>query len=387
MRRVPLVSLVVAASLLSPALQAKFGMTKTRLTLTRTRPPEIPIVGKKVAVEVTSDSPWMGSGPRDDVRGRLEQAIGEGGRYTIVARAREADAVVRLTVSDVDAEVENDTRIERKSVKVGENARRGSDGKIKRTDVYATRDVPVSYRVATGQISARVEVVADGTPRSSDVSESYQNVKTEGKIPDEMLSDGALRAFLIDGMAAKATWAVAFSPEPVEVLLAVDDPLKPGNELAKNGRWTDALAAWTDQRLKGDKEAARQHNMGVAYEALAYGTPVGTPEHHDNLEKARECYRKAREMDDGEKFFKEPLVRIETSIAYDNTAAGVLKDIAAFESKKKPPKKAVAAEEAAEAAPAPTKKKPPVKAKATPAPEAPKPTPAEPTLSGKAKTQ
>ena len=110
---------------------------------------------------------------------------------------------------------------------------------------------------------------------------------------------------------------MSYTVEPVEALLAVDGELKDGNRLAQGGLWKEALAVWVDRRpMKGDKEAARFHNIGVAHEALAYTLPIDGPEHLARLEQARDAYRQALTLDRDEKYFSEPIQRIATSLDY-----------------------------------------------------------------------
>jgi len=63
-------------------------------------------------------------------------------------------------------------------------------------------------------------------------------------------------------------------------------------------------------------EAARLHNVGVAQEALAYKLPMDSPDHRRHLEQAAEAYRKAHDLDRGEKYFAEPIQSVETSMVY-----------------------------------------------------------------------
>ena len=58
----------------------------------------------------------------------------------------------------------------------------------------------------------------------------------------------------------------------------------------RGGPLPAALAEWARRTFKGDKEAARQHNLGVAHEALAYGFRP-TRRAPGELEQAREFYR------------------------------------------------------------------------------------------------
>jgi tetratricopeptide (TPR) repeat protein len=140
----------------------------------------------------------------------------------------------------------------------------------------------------------------------------------------EASSEDALERHLVEQLARRAAAAVVASPESVPALLAVDGELKAGNRLAEAGEFERALAEWTRRPLKGDKEAARLHNVGVAYEALAYRLPPQDPEHQAHLEKAAEHYRKALALDPGEKYFAEPVERIGTSLQYAEAARKIV---------------------------------------------------------------
>jgi hypothetical protein len=112
---------------------------------------------------------------------------------------------------------------------------------------------------------------------------------------------------------------VTTTPDPVSVLLAVDGPLKDGNRLAEAGRFEAAVDAWS-RPLKGDAEAARLHNLGVAHEGLAYQLPSHDPRHRERLQRAQELYRQALALDPGEKYFGEPIERIARSLDYADSA-------------------------------------------------------------------
>src|SRR4029079_8198605 len=90
------------------------------------------------------------------------------------------------------------------------------------------------------------------------------------------------------------------------------------------GQFEQALAEWSRRASKGDTEAARLHNLGVAHEALAYKLPVDSPDHRQHLEQAADAYRKARALDPGEKYFAEPIQRVETSMVYARAAADLM---------------------------------------------------------------
>jgi hypothetical protein len=283
--------LVVAALALCAAVPdalAKFGISKTRLTLVRQKPPETRILAETMAVEVRSGTPEVTGSHVSLVRGRLEEAIAASRLFQLVPRQRDADALVRVTLDALSAEVRDEVQMESRYVKIGEKqVWDEKKQKYKNEDVYGNRNEPVSYRVADGNVSATVEIEAEGGRQARDASASYsQRFKADSGLPSEAGSEEALRRYLLGEAAHRAVGLVTYAPEPVEALLAVDGELKPGNQLAENGRFDAALSEWIRKTYKGDKEAARLHNVGVAHEALAYGFPPHTSEHKGSLQRA-----------------------------------------------------------------------------------------------------
>jgi hypothetical protein len=92
---------------------------------------------------------------------------------------------------------------------------------------------------------------------------------------------------------------------------AIDDL----NKLGQAGLWSrmlEQLEKMTPLKDRG-KEAYRQYNIGVAYEAIGYDSAdVGVALKH--LEQAQAQYGKAIEMKPDEKYFREPQTRIATAI-------------------------------------------------------------------------
>jgi hypothetical protein len=302
---------------LAPGAQAKFGISKTKVTLKRTRPPEIILLGDTVTVEVTGRARAVTDRQLDSIRQRVEDAISADASKRLVPRG--ADNVVRVSVDDFEARVNDNVTYENKYVKIGE--RQEWDDKKKKMvtkDVYGNRNEPVRVRTARGRIGAHVEATTPSGPRTADAGASYQDeFKGEVRIPEPASSESSLEHYLVERAGEHAAATVSFSPDPVEALLAVDGDLKDGNRLAQAGLWKEALGNWVDRKpFKGDKEAARMHNIGVAHEALAYALPIDGPEHRAELAQAQDFYKKALALDPGEKYFAEPNQRVEVSLQY-----------------------------------------------------------------------
>ncbi|HLA77175.1 MAG TPA: hypothetical protein VJU18_06315, partial [Vicinamibacteria bacterium] len=322
MRRFAISVLVLSAACLSPVAHAKFGISKTKISLERTRPPELQLVGETVAIEVGSDSRRIGDSELRSIRDALEDAFRDSPWLRLVDDAESADNLVRVTVEALEARVRESVVYEEKYVKTGER-REWNDKKQKweTKDVWGNRKEPVDVTKADGRVDARLEVKNSLGTRSADVGDSYQNEwKGSATVPSEANSEEALERHLMAGAGHRAAAAVSFTGEPLEVLLAVDGELKPGNALAESGRFDEARAEWSRLALKGGKEAARLHNLGVVHEGLAYRLPMSDPQHRQHLEEADRLFQQARRLDPDEKYFAPPLDRIQASL--DAATAG-----------------------------------------------------------------
>lgn len=319
--------MLVGCALLSPpGATAKFGISKTRVTLTRYRPPDVVLLGDTVAVRVVSDSRAVTSAHLTLVRNRIEDALRAWNVVRLVDSSERANDVIEVSIDDLSARLSDSVRYEDKYVKIGER-KEWDDKKQKEVtrDVYGYRKQPVSLKLARGRIDARVRVTTPAGPREAGAGSSYDERYDENdRVPPEAYSEESLERFLVEQAAAHAIAAVCFSAEPVSAMLAVDGELKTGNQLALTGQFEPALAEWSRRAFKGDTEAARLHNVGVAHEALAYKLPVDSPDHRQHLEQAAESYREARQLDPGEKYFAEPIQRVEASMVYARAAADLM---------------------------------------------------------------
>jgi hypothetical protein len=328
MRRAVLAVLVGCALLSPPGVSAKFGIGKTRVTLTRYRPPDVVLLGDTVAVRVVSDSRAVSNTHLNLVRDRLEDALRAWNVVRLVDPSERADDVIEVSIDDLSARLRDSVRYEDKYVKIGE--RKEWDEKKQKEvtrDVYGYRKQPVNLKLASGRIDARVRVTTPAGPREADAGASYEQRYDENdRLPPEAYSEDSLERLLVEQAAAHAIAAVCFSPEPVQAMLAVDGELKAGNQLAQTGQFEPALAEWSRRSFKGDTEAARLHNVGVAHEALAYKLPVDSPAHRQHLEQAAESYRRARQLDPDEKYFAEPIQRVEASMVYARAAADLMSE-------------------------------------------------------------
>ena len=313
----------------APLIRADFGMSKTRLTLPRLRPPASPILLERISLDVASDSADVSASHADYVRTKLAQNLSTWNLYRVVDSRESPDAVVRVSLRGMAATIRSEIEMEDKYVKIGEKQEwNEKQKKLVTKDVMGYRKEPVTVHVIEGRVQGAAQVEAGGAIRREDVSFTYAGRdKRLYNFPDEVRTIAGLRDYLVARLADKAVAVATFGPDPVEALLATDGDLKPGNKFAEAGLFKEALDEWSRRTFKGDKEAARLHNVGVATEALAYTLAPFAPEHLAQLQQARELYKRAFMMDPGEKYFADPLKRIDVSLDFAQRGAAMKADL------------------------------------------------------------
>jgi hypothetical protein len=137
--------------------------------------------------------------------------------------------------------------------------------------------------------------------------------------PEHLRHRSDILALLADQASAELIRLATGFTESRTALLAVDNELKPGNALALAGNWPQAQAAWQAAEISdADREtqAARAHNLGVAREVMAVAAMRDDrlEEAGKLLTEADKLYADAVSLDSGEKYFRDPLERVQ--IAY-----------------------------------------------------------------------
>jgi hypothetical protein len=308
MRRVGALFAVLTFAV-APVAMARFGTSKTRLKLSRSRPPQIPILSAQVLVDVTPATPDVRPEDVDTVRRRVKEAIEGTTLYRLVDNHQEGAGTVSVSLSPSSAEVRTVTE---QGSQEGYTTGHADDRGVYFETSYTT--VSWTRRVAEGRIEAEITVRQGQDSQSRLVSASYPSA-TMLRPPDAQ-SVESLKIDLVQDIATRVAALVGYTSDPVQMMLAVNGELKDGNRLAQAGQFEDALVRWSSHPLKGGAEAARLHNMGVAHEATAYRLPIRSPEHRNELGLARDLYKKATDLDPGEKYFKQSLQRIAVSLEY-----------------------------------------------------------------------
>jgi tetratricopeptide (TPR) repeat protein len=151
------------------------------------------------------------------------------------------------------------------------------------------------------------------------VTGTFGRMKGGGKSEDmNPPTPSELRSRLILDAVQQIAEHLVDSDEKIEVLLAQKaGPLDEGNKAAQAGLWERALETYETASPfpKPEDDAYRLYNVGVAYEALAYGASDEKMT-MKYLDQAAINYGKAIDAKPSEKYFVEPQKRIETAIAH-----------------------------------------------------------------------
>jgi tetratricopeptide (TPR) repeat protein len=144
---------------------------------------------------------------------------------------------------------------------------------------------------------------------------SHKHAEDEGS--DEPHSMEDVLQILVNRMTERVAARLVNTNEKVEVYLARGGLFDETNRYAEAGQWTkyvEALETMTPLTSAED-DAYRLYNIGVGYEALGYKAESPASAKSD-FEKAVIDYRKAGEANPHEKYFIEPVNRIEVALEH-----------------------------------------------------------------------
>jgi tetratricopeptide (TPR) repeat protein len=355
-RRIFTIGLAAVTAAL-PCAAGDFGrIHRAVVTIQVARPPEVLLRGKSFAVKSTPGVPV------DNPPG-VEQAIVRALSSVYTPAPASPDLTITVTVTSYQRIAPKlSSQVEKRSVKVRKTIKNPITGKPVAIDTTEIQDVPVTRWEGQGSLGAHVVVrTASGvqldefTPNAvySKRIELAEGRTPKGKAPPPQESLAELQ----QALATEIGKRYVKTAESLEVLLAMDDPLHPGNDLAVQKRWKEALDRWTAVPPNGKIQADRLYNLGVAQEALGYAAynDSGNPENAEPLfQQAIRNYEDALKLDPAEKYFveaKDRCTRIRANFArakeqYD----AIQRQAAVLEIKEKQKEAAVEAQKEEEAA-------------------------------------
>jgi len=325
MRPERILLLISAAILLVPApAWPKFGISKTRTRFMMHHPPAFHSPGRELRVEVNSID--MRTGPF--LVPRLQQFLGQVLLRENFKVMPNAQTLLQCTLNETAAAVERQRRSESINVHTGEHTEYDKNGKAKQVEDCKYQNSEVAYLVSSGRLVLNLTATDTKTQTALLTQLVRRDYRQESAIDGpkkcrgevyplaagQLQDPSSILTQLSDQAIADTVKIAAGYDEPREVLLAVDNELKPGNAQALGGNWQQALDAWMSASIrKTDTEAARQYNLGVAHEALAAAAMrnEALEEATTHLDEAEKCYSKALKLDAGEKYFRDTLARLQ----------------------------------------------------------------------------
>ena len=321
-----------------------FGQGLFEVTLTRTKPPAVYLMKTGIGVQVTS--PVTRPGVTERLASAIESKLVSNDPRLTLQKNKPQIAVV-CNVSRLDT----NQKVEMKSVSVTKQTRtdRVYNAKTKKYEdkpVFGVVQEIQNTVVVTGDISVTYQARDQATGAVIDSGTFSPTYRKEFPNGVGALSSADVEQWLIQAAVLQVVPRLAPTREPVKIQMGrPNDAVDNLNKLGQAGLWSrmlEQLEAMPALKDRG-KDAYRQYNIGVAYEAIGYqSAEVGSAIKF--LEQAAAQYGKAIEMKLDEKYFREPQARIATAIASYNTLE---QQIASYDRARKPAARASAATPAA----------------------------------------
>ena len=298
--------------------------TKTRITLERRLPAAVKLSGESFNVKATAERPAdpCQKASADKLQSTVETALV---RYNTQLQLNpdKPDTLISIRVLDCNsiAQTEMTTAL------TGRNK-----GQQTPSGVKVNGRLAVSYQART-----RGGGFIDAEPVDVKYEHEFNNVngaiegtkKLIGKIPhpgrkheeDEAADEPHTTEDVIELLVNRVTERIAArlvnTNERVDVYLARGGGLDEANRYAEAGQWTkyvETLETMTPL-ARPDDDAYRLYNIGVGYEALGYKAESPASAKSD-FEKAVIDYRRAGEANPREKYFIDPVNRIEVALEH-----------------------------------------------------------------------
>jgi tetratricopeptide (TPR) repeat protein len=291
---------------------------KEEVYLNIPRPPDALIRARNLRVQWESSGGSFQRG--DQLRNVIETALSKEFSFS----DPNAEALMKLSLlsyEPVRSRTYNQT--ETRYVKVGEKTVYDKNGKARQEAVFDNRQVPVEYWEARGTVRIGVAIVDKaGTPIDSFAPEAAHNMKMEIAVGGSstlgrrtLPSSESLETDMLNTIAHQIQRRYTATIDRVQVILACDDELKPGNKFAKGGQYAEAFNAWKAAKLKKNP-GDQLFNLAVAKEALAYAEYSRSQNIEDMLpifKEATDFYEQALRQDPEEKYMQRQVQRLTTA--------------------------------------------------------------------------
>lgn len=285
---------------------------KIEATLKRKRPPQVYLHGTGVKLDINSTI-HRGRDYRAQIQSRLESGL-----FAQDSRLRPgAETIIVCNITRLDADDnEWQSRAATERRKVGEQQVYNQEKrKMETKDVYRDVEVTRRYKIVKGGISISYKALDAKSKAVLDAQNIQQSFSQDYSEGTGAPSEYEVCEQLINAAIDQIVMRLALTTEPVKIFLPrgkVEDVSK----LGQAGLWEKMREGMKKMgELKNPKdEAYRQFGIGAASEGMAYLAEDLTTT-QTLLEAAVVHYNQAIEMKSDEKYFLNPLKRIEESLA------------------------------------------------------------------------
>ncbi len=305
-----------AVSLVEGQFRKGFSQSTTEVVLNRHRPPDFLILAPAIKVEASTQA-----GRDNGTASRFQSAL-EGQLLGNDARLRtgqgQPDTIISCAITKLDSRQAAGSRTKQVTKQVCTKQEWNAKKRVYESKPnYQLVSETESYVTVTGDITVALQVK---DRRSGSTLDSYTftpNYNQEFKAGNTPPSTSEVEQQLLDTAVTQVARRLTLTQEPMTVMLArPNDQIDDINRLGQAGQWTTMLEQLQMMKPLKDvkKEAYRQHNLGVATEAIAYGTP-NLASSRKLLDTAAGFYRQAVIMKPDEKYFLTPQARIAESFS------------------------------------------------------------------------
>ena len=321
MRRLPLIGLIVLCPALLPG--QGFGKLKKTIVLERKLPAAVKLPGNAFNVKVSAEKPQdpCGKLAADKLQSMIEtDLIRFDSQLELNPDRPDTLISLRVLVCNAVATPQYNTLLSGKSKGQQQPSGMKVNGRLEVTYKASTRagrfldaePIDVKYHHEFDQVSSTIsetKKILDKIPRPS-----ARRRNDEGEDEPHTMED--VIETLVDRTAQRVAARLVNTSERVEVMLA-RGALDQNNRNADAGQWTkfvEELETMPPLPHLAD-DAYRLYNIGVGDEALGYKaeSPASARRY---FEQAVIEYRKAGEANPQEKYFIEPVNRIEIALEH-----------------------------------------------------------------------
>jgi hypothetical protein len=286
-----------------------FGAVKKSVTLERRLPAAVKLPGSSFSVRATAES--AGDSCKALAADKLQSTVEADliqNNPQLSSNPTSPDAIIGIRVLNCYADAKPEY-----SMQFGKNANRPPQP----TGYRILADLSVTYEART-RAGSSIDAAPINVKYNRQVSAATEVIAGFKRKPDDEPHTREEVLQMVAGRVAQLITArLVNTNERVEALLGRGGPLDEANRYADAAQWTtyiETLETMTPFPKPAD-DAYRIYNVGVANEALGYKaeSPAAAQKY---FERAVIQYRKAEEANPHEKYFIQPVNRIEVALEH-----------------------------------------------------------------------